>query len=206
MRIAIIGTGNVGSALGTRWAQRGHEVVFGSRDPSGAKAQKLLAATGASVAGIREAVADAAVVVLATPWDAAQESIVTAGDLTGKVVLDATNPLQNMKLALGLTTSGAEQVASWAGGAAVVKAFNSTGAGNMFNPDYAGQKPTMFICGDDAGAKQIVSGLIEEIGFEAVDAGPLTSARYLEPLAGLWITLAYAQGLGPNIAFRLLRR
>jgi len=206
MRIAIIGTGNVGSALGTRWAQRGHEVVFGSRDPSGAKAQKLLAATGASVAGIREAAADAAVVVLATPWDAAQESIVAAGDLTGKVVLDATNPLQNMKLALGLTTSGAEQVASWAGGAAVVKAFNSTGAGNMLNPDYADQKPTMFICGDAAGAKQIVSGLIEEIGFEAVDAGPLTSARYLEPLAGLWITLAYAQGLGPNIAFRLLRR
>jgi NADPH-dependent F420 reductase len=206
MRIAIIGTGNVGSALGTRWAQRGHEVVFGSRDPSGAKAQKLLAATGASVAGIREAVADAAVVILATPWDAAQESIIAAGDLTGKVVLDATNPLQNMKLALGLTTSGAEQVASWAGGAAVVKAFNSTGAGNMLNPDYAGQKPTMFICGDDAGAKQIVSGLIEEIGFEAVDAGPVTSARYLEPLAGLWITLAYAQGLGPNIAFRLLRR
>jgi NADPH-dependent F420 reductase len=206
MRIAIIGTGNVGSALGTRWTQRGHEVVFGSRDPSGAKAQKLSAATGAGVAGIREAVADAAVVVLATPWDAAQESIVAAGDLTGKIVLDATNPLQNMQLALGHTTSAAEQVAAWADGATVVKAFNSTGAGNMLNPDYAGQKPTMFICGDDTGAKQIVSGLTEEIGFEAVDAGPLISARYLEPLAGLWITLAYAQGLGPNIAFKLLRR
>jgi hypothetical protein len=146
------------------------------------------------------------VVVLATPWDAAQSSIAAAGDLTGKILLDATNPLQNMKLALGLTTSGAERVASWAVGAAVVKAFNSTGAGNMLNPDYAGQKPTMFICGDDAAAKQVVSGLAEEIGFEAVDAGALTLARYLEPLAGLWITLAYAQGLGPNSAFKLLRR
>jgi len=206
MRIAIIGTGNVGSALGTRWSQRGHEVVFGSRDPRSEKVQKLSAATGAGAANIRDAVADAAVVVLATPWDATEESIVAAGDLSGKILLDATNPLQNMKLALGLTTSGAEQVASWAGNATVVKAFNSTGAGNMRNPDYAGQKPTMCICGDDAGAKQVASGLIEEIGFEAVDAGPLTSARYLEPLAGLWITLAYAQGLGPNIAFKLLRR
>ena len=206
MRIAIIGTGNVGSALGTRWTQRGHEVVFGSRDPSSPKVKKLLAATGAGAASIRDAVADASVVVLATPWDATQSSIAAAGDLTGKILLDATNPLQNMKLALGLTTSGAERVASWAGGAAVVKAFNSTGAGNMLNPDYAGQKPTMFICGDDAAAKQVVSGLAEEIGFEAVDAGALTLARYLEPLAGLWIALAYAQGLGPNIAFKLLRR
>ena len=206
MRIAIIGTGNVGSALGTRWSQRGHEVVFGSRDPRSEKVQKLSAATGAGASNIRDAVTDAAVVVLATPWDATEESIIAAGDLSGKILLDATNPLQNMKLALGLTTSGAEQVASWAGNAAVVKAFNSTGAGNMLNPDYAGQKPTMCICGDAAGAKQVVSGLIEEIGFEAVDAGPLTSARYLEPLAGLWITLAYAQGLGPDIAFKLLRR
>ena len=206
MRIAIIGTGNVGSALGTRWSQRGHEVVFGSRDPRSEKVQKLSAATGAGASNIRDAVTDAAVVVLATPWDATEESIVAAGDLSGKILLDATNPLQNMKLALGLTTSGAEQVASWAGNAAVVKAFNSTGAGNMLNPDYAGQKPTMFICGDDVGAKQIVSRLTEEIGFETVDAGPLTLARYLEPLAGLWIALAYAQGLGPNIAFKLLRR
>jgi predicted dinucleotide-binding enzyme len=206
MRIAIIGAGNVGGALGTRWTQRGHEVVFGSRDPHSEKMQKLLAATGAGAAGIRDAVADAAVVVLATPWDATQGCIVAAGDLTGKIVLDATNPLQNMQLALGHTTSAAEQVTVWADGAAVVKAFNSTGAGNMLNPDYAGQKPTMFLCGNNASAKQVIGGLIEEIGFEAVDAGPLTSARYLEPLAALWITLAYAQGLGPNIAFKLLRR
>ena len=172
MRIAIIGAGNVGGALGTRWTQRGHEVVFGSRDPHSEKVQKLLAATGAGAAGIRDAVADAAVVVLATPWDATQGSIVAAGDLTGKIVLDATNPLQNMQLALGHTTSAAEQVAVWADGAAVVKAFNSTGAGNMLNPDYAGQKPTMFLCGNDAAAKQVIGGLIEEIGFEAVDAGP----------------------------------
>jgi hypothetical protein len=111
-----------------------------------------------------------------------------------------------MQLAVGHTTSAAEQVASWAGGAAVVKGFNSTGAGNMLNPDDAESKPTMFLCGNDAPAKLAVSRLTEEIGFEAVDAGPLTSARYLEPLAMRWITLAYTQGLGPDIAFKLRRR
>ncbi len=107
---------------------------------------------------------------------------------------------------VGHTTSAGEQVAAWAAGAHVVKAFNSTGAGNMAAPDYGGQKPTMLICGDDAAAKQVVTRLAEELGFEAVDAGPITAARYLEPLAMLWITLAYVRGFGPDIAFKLLKR
>jgi predicted dinucleotide-binding enzyme len=76
----------------------------------------------------------------------------------------------------------------------------------MARPDYGGQRPTMFLCGDDASAKQVIAGLTEQLGFEPCDCGPLAVARYLEPLAGLWVQLAYSQGLGPDIAFRLLRR
>ncbi len=136
-----------------------------------------------------------------------RETLSSAGNLTGKVVVDATNPFgPDGGLAVGHTTSAGELVASWAPGARVVKAFNSTGAGNMSDSNYGGVRLTMFICGDDPGAKQAVAGLAEELGFEAVDAGLLAVARYLEPLAGLWVTLAYRLGLGPDIAFALLRR
>ena len=107
---------------------------------------------------------------------------------------------------MGFTTSVAEQIAAAVSGARVVKAFNSTGAGNMDNPDYDGMAASMFICGDDAPAKQVVAQLAQELGFDVVDAGGLTVARYLEPLAFLWVNQAYVQGEGPNIAFKLLRR
>ncbi len=209
MNIAIIGTGNVGGALGRRWAQGGHVVAFATRDPQSAKVQALLQAAGpnARAAGLREAVAGAEVVVLAMPWGVTEETIKAAGDLAGKVIIDATNPLTaTMDLAVGFDTSGGELVAGWARGGRVVKAFNMTDAGNMANTDYGDQKPTMLICGDDAAAKETVAGLAEALGFEALDAGPLTIARTLEPLTLLLITLAYRQGLGSNIAFKLLRR
>jgi predicted dinucleotide-binding enzyme len=109
-------------------------------------------------------------------------------------------------LALGHTTSAAEAIAQWAQGARVVKAFNSTGANNMLDPNYGGQAASMLICGDDAAAKKVVLDLASELGFDAIDAGALSTARDLEPLAMLWIRLAYVQGLGRNIAFKLLRR
>jgi predicted dinucleotide-binding enzyme len=151
--------------------------------------------------------AAADVILLATPWSAAQETLAVGRDLTGKVLMDAINPFkEGLALAVGHTTSAGEQVAGWAAGAHVVKAFNMTGAGNMLNPDYGGAQPTMFICGDDAAAKATVADLAAQIGFEPVDAGPLSMARVLEPLAALWVNLAYVQGMGPNIAFKLLRR
>ena len=91
-------------------------------------------------------------------------------------------------------------------GARVVKAFNTTGAGNMANPKFGTQAATMFICGDDESAKATVGKLAEELGFEAVDAGPLMAARYLEPLAMLWIHLALKMGWGTNFAFKILKR
>lgn len=210
MKIAVIGTGNVGGTLGSRWAQNGHRVIFGSRNPGRPKVQELVQRAGANAhaTSVSEAVAQSEVVVLATPWNATQEIIQSAGDLQGKVVVDCTNPLAEglRGLSVGHTISGGELVAEWAVGVRVVKAFNSTGAGNMANPLYDGVAVSMFICGDDADAKAIVSELVSELGFEVVDTGALATARYLEPLAMLWIHLAYVEGYGPDIAFKLLKR
>lgn len=210
MRIAIIGAGNVGGTLGKMWAARDHEVAFGVRRPNDAKVQALLTATGkrARAASLKDAVTGAEVVVLATPWSATEAAIRDAGELRGKVVVDATNPLKAdlSGLAIGHSTSAAEQVAGWARGARVVKAFNTIGAAHMADPRFGTQRASMFICGDDASAKATVARLAGELGFDPVDCGPLTQARLLEPLAMLWISMAYAYGAGPNIGFALLRK
>lgn len=210
MKIAIIGAGNVGGTLGKAWAAKGHDIIFGVRDPQAAKVQEVVKATGGRTRAttVKDAAAQAEVVLLATPWGATQDAIKAAGPLAGKVVIDATNPLKPdfSGLALGYTTSAGEEVARWAPGAKVVKAFNSIGAQHMANPRFGGQSASMFICGDDATAKKTVAGLAEALGFDPVDAGPLTQARLLEPLAMLWISLAYAYGHGVDIAFKLLRR
>lgn len=149
----------------------------------------------------------AEIVALAVPWSAAQEVIRSLGNLQGKILLDCTNPRDEKgQLALGYATSGGEQVASWADGAQVVKIFNTTGAGNLANREYGAQKPTMFLCGAAPAAKQVAAQLAEELGFEAIDCGPLFVSRYLELLTSLWIQLAYLQGLGPNVTFKLIRR
>lgn len=213
MNIGIIGAGNVGGTLGQAWANAGHKVKFGVRNPADDKIVAVLKRCGpnASAGLVKEAAAFGQAVVLTTPWDGAKRAIESAGDLSGKVVIDCTNPLplgaNLMKgLSIGHTTSAGEEVARWAKGARVVKAFNTTGAGNMANPRYGTDTTVMFVAGDDAEAKKLAMQLSNELGFETVDAGPLKQARLLEPLAMLWISLAYAQGLGPNFAFKLVRR
>ena len=209
MRIGIIGSGNVGGTLGRRWAENGHEVLFGSRDPSSKKMQSLVEqVSGKAKAGtLSDAAAYGEVLVLATPWPATEQTLRDLGDLAGKIIFDCTNPLKpDLSLDLSGAGSGAEQVASWAEDARVVKVFNTTGYGNMADPGYDGQKATMFFAGDDHVAKSKAARLAEEIGFEAVDAGPLSHARLLEPMAVLWIYLAHVQGMGTGIAFQLLRR
>ena len=209
MKIAIIGSGQVGSTLGKAWAAKEHEVVFGVRDPKSPKAQDAVKATGgkARAAGIKEAASGAEVVVLATPFGNTQEALRSAGELPGKIVIDATNPLSDdfTGLAIGHTTSAGEEIARWAKGGRVVKCFNTIGAEHLGNPKIAGHSATMFLCGDDPAAKKTVAKLATELGFEALDAGPLRQARLLEPLAMLWISLAYQQKLGTGIAFKLLR-
>jgi 8-hydroxy-5-deazaflavin:NADPH oxidoreductase len=208
MRIGIIGAGSVGGTLGQGWARAGHEVMFGVRDAMHPKVAKLVEQTGAKAASVAEAAAFGEVVAFATPWEATEEAVRSAGDLRGKVLLDCTNPLapQLAGLTLGHTTSAGEKVASWAPGARVVKIFNTTGANNMANPDFGGVAATMFYCGDDAEAKAVASRLAADLGFDPIDAGKLEQARLLEPLALLWIRLAYVQQMGREIAFKLLRR
>jgi NADPH-dependent F420 reductase len=214
MKIAIIGAGNVGGTLGKRWARAGHEVAFGARDPADAKVAALVrdSGPGARAASVPEAVRDAAVVLLSVPWDSAQAALAAAGDLQGRILIDATNPVPltpeglRQGLVIGHTTSGGEQVARWAEGARVVKAFNTTGWPNMADPVYGSQGLSMLLCGDDAGAKKVVADLARQLGFEPVDVGPLKSARYLEAVAMLWIDMALLQGFGTNFGFQVVKR
>lgn len=210
MNIGIIGAGNVGGTLGRRWAAKGHKVVFASRTPDSDKIRALIAEAGplATAATAAAAASASDVLVLSTPWEAARQALQDCGDLAGKILIDATNPILPglAGLSVGTASSAGEQVAAWAPGAKVVKALNSVGYNIMADPKFEAGRAVMFYCGDDWEAKSAVRGLLEELGFEAIDAGPLKQARLLEPFAMLWITLAYAQGFGREIGFAFLRR
>ena len=210
MKIGILGAGNVGGNLGTVWAAKGHDIVFGVRDPHSPKAQAALKKAGPHVrfGTLADAAQLGEVVVVATPWPATEGVLCACGPLTGKIVIDVTNPVHAdlSGLMVGHTTSAAEQIAKWTSGARVVKAFNTVGAGNLLDVHFDGHVATMPICGDDPTAKEIVGQLVRDVGFEVIDAGPLRVARWLEPLAMLWIHLAVKEGLGPHIGLKLLRR
>lgn len=210
VKIAILGTGGVASALGVKWAQAGHHVRYGSRDPQCERVQQLVGRSGAQACSLaaKEAIEGVEVITLAVPWPAARATLEPLGDLTGRVLIDCTNPLTAdfSGIELGHTVSAAEEIARWAPTARVVKSFNTAGTKVMNDPIFGDQRATMFYCGDDADAKRLVHGLVADVGFEPVDAGPLTSARYLEPLAMLYIHLAFKQGWGSNCAFKIMRR
>ena len=210
MNIGILGGGNVGGALGTGWARKGHKIRYGVRKPDSPQMLEVLRQIGAaaSAGSVPEAATFGEVIVLATPWPAVQDVLKSAGDLSGKVLLDCINPLKPdlSGLAIGSTTSAGEMVAGWVPGARVVKIFNTTGAGNMANPAYPVGPVTMFYCGDDPGAKIVAAQLASDLGFEPVDSGPLINARLLESLAMLWIWMAVFGGTGHNFAFKLIRR
>lgn len=213
MKLGIIGAGNVGGTLGRILTQKGHEIVFGVRDPQSAKVQAVVESTGgkARTASVLEAASHGEVLILATPWNATQEAIASAGNLTGKIIIDATNPIEMTPagLAAGLTigynTSAAEEIAQWASEALIVKAFNNIGASCFENLQFGSQTATAFICGDDVEAKKIVTNVAQDIGFEVIDAGDLKQARLLEPLGMLWIHLAYS-GMGQDFAINLIKR
>jgi predicted dinucleotide-binding enzyme len=210
VKIAIIGAGNVGGTLGKGWAKKGHQVYFGVRRPDEPETQNLLKATGggAKAGPSAEAAAFGEVVVFARPWPATEAAVKSAGDLSGKIVIDCTNPLKAdlSGLEIGQTTSGGEQVAGWARGAKVFKAFNTTGFNIMANPVIQGIPTVMFVCGDDAASKPRVLQLASDLGFNAIDAGPLKQARLLEPWATLWIYLAFNGSVGREFGFALLQR
>ncbi|HEY0866787.1 MAG TPA: NAD(P)-binding domain-containing protein [Fimbriimonas sp.] len=210
MRIAIIGSGQVGGTLAKTWARSGHQVTFGSRDPSSEHVAALLQECGdaCSATNYREAAQWAEVIALATPWASTQAAINAMGNLAGKIILDATNPVKEDLSGLEVEgpSSGGQLVAQWASGAKVVKIFNSTGSANMALPLYGGEALTLLYCGDDADAKRVAEQLANEVGFDPIDAGPLSNAHLLEALALLWITLAVKQGYGTDFAFNFLKR
>ena len=207
MKIAVIGAGNVGRALGRRWLTCDHDVRFGVPDPASAKYADLPAQRLARPA---EAAAGAEAIVIATPWPNTEAAIGGLGDLAGRIVVDCTNPLgtgtSGLSLALGHTTSGGELVARWARGASVFKAFNTTGAANMADLRGYDPAPVMFVAGDDVARKPLVMSLARDLGFQPIDAGPLVIARLLEPLAMLWIDQALNRGAGQDFAFAIVHR
>ena len=204
MRLGIIGAGHVGGALGRLLEAQGHDVRFGVRDPGATAGGGLPHDRTGTVADVA---AFGDVIVLAIPWSAVKDALAAAGPLTGKTLIDCTNPIlpDLSGLVIGMTTSAGEEVAKLVPGANVVKCFNTLGAANFANPTFSGEKASMFFCGNDASAKLIAADLGNQLGFDMVDAGPLSQSRWLEAMAQLWISMAYKYGGSQRSAFRLLR-
>ncbi len=204
--LLIIGTGNVGSALGKRFSVTEHDVQIGSRDAARGKSAAAALGIGGGLAS--ELVAAADVIFLAVPFSDLDAALGDLGSMDGKIVVDCTNPLTEdyMQLTIGHTSSAAEVVQNRLPGVRLVKAFNAIFADVVqANPDYGDMTPQVFCASDDSEAKQVVAELIEDIGYEPVDVGPLCNSRYLEPLAELIIQLAYAVGEGTHITPVILR-
>jgi predicted dinucleotide-binding enzyme len=189
-KIGIIGDGNVGSALARGLKRAGHDVR----------------AVGNDKAAVRETASWAETVVLAVPFVAIDDAVQEVGSVVeGKTLIDVTNAIDaSMSLAVGFTTSGAEELQRKVPKARVVKAFNTVFAQHMDSGRLGDKRLTAFVASDDAGAKTSVLGLAREIGFDAVDAGPLKNARLLEPFAFFNIQLGYVLGMGTQIGFKLL--
>jgi NADPH-dependent F420 reductase len=185
--IAIIGTGNVGAALGQRFAESGHRVIYGSREPTRTSVERLVAASGAGAsATTQRAAAQAAdIVVLAVPWDIAEMLTEQLGDLSGRIIVDPTNPRIIADDGLrdyAFDGSNAERIQSRAPNAHVIKAFSSLGSETMLDPASAGGPVSIPIAGDDANAKRVIAGLVSDIGLVPVDVGPLRYAHVIEGL------------------------
>lgn len=203
MKVTVIGAGNMGSAFVKQLTRAGHQVNVTARNL--AKAQTVAAANpGATAIAPNNAAASAEVFVLATAYDDAVNALKSAGDLSGKVLIDITNPLtaDYMALTIGHSTSAAEEIAKAVPGAEVVKAFNTVFAQMLSDgADLGnGQRISVLVASDSERAKQTAKVLAESMGFSTVDAGGLKNARYLEAVAGLNIYLGYGAGLGTSIA------
>ncbi len=214
MRVGILGTGEVGRALGAGFVRKGHEVKLGSRDPRNPKLSEFVkqAGSGASGGTFAEAARFGEVIVLATLWSGTGNALelAGAGNLAGKVVMDVTNPLvfapgAPPALERGWNDSGGEQVQRWLPGAKVVKVFNTVGNALMVDPRLPGGPPDMFLCGNDAAAKETVARICAELGWPTIDVGGIEGSRLLEPLCILWVLYGVRTGTWTH-AVKLLRR
>ncbi|MEO0725051.1 MAG: NAD(P)-binding domain-containing protein [Bacteroidota bacterium] len=205
MKIAIIGTGNVGGALATKWAQVGHEVFLGVRDVDSFKGQALLDNPNTTVHPIQAAVEAAEVILLATPAPMAVTVAQSLGSTEGKVIIDAMN------IVMGRGPEGFENTAdailAHTATTAVVKCFNTTGFNNMVDTNYGEQQADNFVAGESAYAKEVAQQLSADAGFaECYDVGGNDRFTLMEQFAWFWINLAMFQGHGRGIAFKLLKR
>ena len=211
MRIGILGSGLMGGKLGMLFARAGHEVVF-SYSRSQKKLERLARdAQGSARAGTpREAAKDADALLLAVHWSRLDDVLKQAGDLSGKVIVTCSLPMNadNTGLVIAHTSSGAEALVKKVPKARVVCAFNTVPSEVLFGVFEARRKaarPGIVYCGDDASSKRIAAELIHDVGFDPVDAGPLWIARYTEPFALLVAQLAYEGEDGPELAYRFER-
>jgi predicted dinucleotide-binding enzyme len=210
-RVGILGSGDVGKALARGFVSLGHEVKIGSRSPEKLTDFVKSAGEQATSGTFDEAAAFGDIIVLATLGTGAEEAIRLAGNanFTGKVVIDATNPLEFStgapRLSVGHTDSLGEQVQRWLPEARVVKAFNTVGNALMVNPDLPGGPPDMFLCGNDDDAKRLVSQVCRHFGWGVVDIGGIEGSRYLEPMCMVWVLHGVKSG-GWTHAFKMLSK
>lgn len=211
MKIAFIGYGNVGAPLADHLNRAGHTVILATRDPQSEAVRKALARNPGLIAtATEEAVRQAEVVFLATPFMANAQVVPALADaLSGKVLVDCTNPVgAGLTHGLNNVQSGSQALQAHAPKAAVVKAFTIYGFENFENNAYPGYnvKPAMLYCGDGAQAKQTVSGLITQLGWEPVDVGGLDQALHLEHMTLLWVRMVRINGHSPNLVWAALQR
>jgi predicted dinucleotide-binding enzyme len=213
MKVGILGTGDVGKALGKAFIALGHEVKLGAREAGNEKARAFVEEQGgrASAGTFADAARFGEIVALATLGMANGSALAQAGpdNLRGKVVIDATNPLdfsRGVPPTLGIAgqDSGGEQVQRQLPGAQVVKAFNTAGNAQFFRPQFSGGPPDMLICGNDEGAKKKVSAILADFGWNATDLGGIEVSRYLEPMCIVWV-LYGLRTTQWNHAFKMLR-
>lgn len=211
MKIAFIGIGQVGRALANHLQRAGHAVTIGARNLESESVMEARALNPALVARpLREAVAEADVVFLATPFNAIETALHEAGDLAGKVLVDCTNPVgPGVTHALKSQISGGELTQNLVPAARVVKAFAIYGYENFENshyPGYGDLRPAMLIAGNDPAAKEVVGHLCRQLGWESVDTGNIGASLHLEHMTLMWIKMARVQGWGPNLVWAMLRR
>ena len=212
MRIGILGSGLMGGKLGTIFARAGHDVVF-SYSHSERKLKRLAreAKAHARAGTPREATLDADALLLAVHWSRVDDVLKQAGDLSGKVIISCSLPMNanDTALAVAHTSSGAEALARKVRKAKVVSAFSTVPSEVLFDVFAAKRRtrrrPSLMYCGDDQDAKEVAATLIRDVGFDPVNAGPLRIARYLEPFSLAMAQLAYEGDEGPEIAYRLER-
>lgn len=208
MKIGFIGCGNMGGALAKRCADAGHQVMVSTRTKEHAEERAKECGKDAKAGTVTDVVEVGDIVFLAVPYSEVTDALKSAGDLKGKILVDITNALTPdfLGLAIGFSTSAAEEIAKLAPNAKVVKAFNTIFAQVAANPTFKDGKPAVFVASDHADAKRKVMELASDIGFDAYDSGPLKNARLIEPLGMLNIALGYHLGMGADIAFKLMKR